>query len=59
MKKSQIATLVVFLLMIPLTLFLGTKLTGRGYYITGTLIILELMAPFLMAFAELKRLTAQ
>ena len=50
MKKSQIATLVVFLLMIPLTLFLGTKLTGRGYYITGTLIILELMAPFLMAF---------
>ena len=50
MKKSQIATLVVFLLLLPLTLFLGTKLTGRGYYITGTLIILELMAPFLMAF---------
>ena len=50
MKKSNIATLVVFLLLIPLTLFLGTKLTGRGYYITGTLIILELMLPFFMAF---------
>lgn len=50
MKKSNIATLIVFLLLIPLTLFLGTKLSGRGYYITGTLIILELMIPFFMAF---------
>ena len=50
MKKSNIATLAVFLLLIPLTLFLGTKLSGRGYYITGTLIIIELMIPFFMAF---------
>ena len=50
MKKSNIATLTVFLLLIPLTLFLGTKLTGRGYYVTGTLIIVELMIPFFMAF---------
>ena len=50
MKKSNIATLIVFLLLIPLTLFLGTKLSGRGYYITGTLIIVELMIPFIMAF---------
>ena len=50
MKKSNIATLIVLLLLIPLTLFLGTKLSGRGYYITGTLIILELMIPFFMAF---------
>lgn len=50
MKKSNIATLVVFLLLIPLTLFLGTKLSGRGYYITGTMIIIELMIPFFMAF---------
>ena len=50
MKKSNIATLVVFLLLIPMTLFLGTKLPGRGYYITGTLIIVELMIPFFMAF---------
>ena len=50
MKKSNIATLIVFLLLIPLTLLLGTKLSGRGYYITGTLIIIELIIPFFMAF---------
>lgn len=50
MKKSHIATLVTFFLLIPATLYLGTKLPGRTYYITGTLIILELMIPFFMAF---------
>ena len=50
MKKSNIATLAVFLLLIPLTLFLGAKLPGRSYYMTGTMIILELMIPFFMAF---------
>lgn len=50
MKKSSIATLLVFLLLIPATLFLGTKIPGRSYYITGTLIILELLVPFFMAF---------
>lgn len=50
MKKSHIATLLVFFLLIPATLFLGTKLSGRSFYITGTLIILELMLPFFMAF---------
>ena len=50
MKKSNIATLIVFLLLIPLTLFFGTKLSGHSYYITGTLIIVELMIPFFMAF---------
>lgn len=50
MKKSNIATLLVFFLLIPATLFLGTKLPGRSYYITGTLIIAELMLPLFMAF---------
>ena len=50
MKKSNIVTLLVFFLLIPLTLYLGTKMSGRSYYITGTLIILELMIPFFMAF---------
>ena len=50
MKKSNVATLIVFLLLIPATLYLGTKIPGRSYYITGTLIILELMIPFFMAF---------
>lgn len=54
MKKSNIATLIVFLLLIPLTLYLGTKLSGQNYYITGTLIIVQLMVPFFMAFEDRK-----
>ncbi len=50
MKKSNIVTLAVFLLLIPATLFLGAKLPGRSFYITGTLMVLELMIPFFMAF---------
>lgn len=50
MKKSNIAMLVVCLVLIPLTLYFGMKLPGRGYYITGTAIIAELMIPFFMAF---------
>ena len=50
MKKSHIATLIVFFLLIPLTLYAGTRLPGRGYYLTGTAIIIELMIPFFMAF---------
>ena len=54
MKKSNIAMLTVFLALIPLTLFLGEKLPGKGYYITGVLIIAELMLPFFMAFEKRK-----
>ena len=50
MKKSNIAMLIVSLVLIPLTLYFGVKLPGRGYYITGTAIIIELMIPFFMAF---------
>ncbi len=50
MKKSNIVTLLIFFLLIPATLFLGTKIPGRSYYITSTLMILELMIPFFMAF---------
>ena len=50
MKKSHIATLLIFLLAIPATLFLGSKLPGRWYYLTSTLIIIELLIPFFLAF---------
>ena len=50
MKKSTAAALLVFFLLIPATLFFGTKLPGRGYYITSTLIILEMLVPFFLAF---------
>ena len=54
MKKSNIAMLIVFLALIPLTLFLGDKLPGKGYYITGVLIIIELAVPFFMMFESRK-----
>ena len=50
MKKSHIATLLVFLLLIPATLFFGSKLPGRSFYITGTAIVIEMMIPFFMVF---------
>lgn len=50
MKRSTIVTLLVFVLLMPLTLYFGTKLPGRSYYITGTLMILEMLVPMFMSF---------
>ena len=50
MKKSHITTLIVFLVVIPLTLVLGGRLPGRAYYVTSTLVIVELLIPFFLAF---------
>lgn len=50
MKKSHIATLLIFLLVIPATLYFGLRLTGRAYYLTSTLVIIEIIIPFLLAF---------
>lgn len=50
MKKANIATLFVFFLILPITLYVGTLISGKGYYVTGTIIIIELMIPFFMAF---------
>lgn len=54
MKKSMIFSLGVIFLLIPATLFLGTKLTGRMYYLTSTLMIIETMLPFFIAFEHRK-----
>ena len=50
MKKSHIATLIVFLVLIPLTLIVGGRLSGRAFYVTSTLVIVELLIPFFLAF---------
>ena len=50
MKKSKIAIGAVFFGLIPLTLWLGTRMSGRSYYLTATLIIAELLLPFFLAF---------
>lgn len=54
MKKSNAATLIVFAVLIPLTLYLGKLIPGKGYYITGVLIIAELLVPFFLAFEKRK-----
>lgn len=54
MKRSQIAMLLVCLVALPLTLLLGAKLPGRGYYLTSTLVIVEILIPFLLAFENRK-----
>ena len=50
MKKSNIATLLIFLVAIPATLFQGSRMSGKWYYLTSTLIIIELLIPFFMTF---------
>ncbi len=57
-KKSQIASLIVFLLLIPLTLYFGSRFSGRAYYFTSTAIIIEIMIPFFLAF-ERRRVQAR
>lgn len=49
MKRCKIATLLC-LLLIPLTIWLGGKIPGRSYYLTSTLILVEIMFPFFLAF---------
>lgn len=52
MKKSTVLSLVVIVLLIPVTLLLGTRLPGRWYYLTSTLIIIEAMLPFFFLFEK-------
>ena len=50
MRKLTVVNIVLILILIPATLFLGTKLTGRWYYLTSTLMVVEIMIPFFLAF---------
>lgn len=50
MKKSHIATALTYFLVIPTTLILGSRMPGRWHYLTSTLIIVELLIPFFLAF---------
>ncbi len=54
MKKTTLLNLLLIFVLIPATLFLGTRLTGRWYYLTSTLIIIEIMIPFFLAFESRK-----
>ena len=50
MKRSTVFTILTLVILIPATLFIGTKLSGRWYYLTSTLMIVEAMLPFFFAF---------
>ena len=50
MKKINLITLLVFLLLMPATMYLGSLLPGRSYYITATALIAEMLVPFLLSF---------
>ena len=50
MKKATLFSALTLLVLIPATLFLGTQLRGRWYYLTSTLVILEAMLPFFLTF---------
>lgn len=50
MKRSTLVTLLVFCLLLPATLYFGSRLGGRSYYITSTLIIIEMLVPFFLSF---------
>ena len=54
MKRSKWVSLLAILVLIPVTLWLGTRLPGRWYYLTSTLIILETMLPFFLMFESRK-----
>ena len=50
MKRTNWITLLVFLILMPATLFLGSRLPGRSYYITATLLIAQMLVPFFLSF---------
>lgn len=50
MKKSTLFSIITIAVLIPGTLYLGTRLSGRWYYLTSTLVIIEAMLPFFFAF---------
>ena len=50
MKKSTLFSLLTILVLIPGTLYLGIHMTGKAYYLTSTLIIIEIMLPFFLRF---------
>lgn len=50
MRKSTWGSLLVIFVLIPLTLFLGSQIRGRWYYLTSTLMTMEVMIPFFLAF---------
>lgn len=54
MRRSSVFNIVMMVVLIPATLYLGTLLPGRWYYLTSTLMVIETMIPFFLAFETRK-----
>ena len=54
MRKSMIFSLITLFVLMPITLYAGSQLSGRWYYLTSTLIIIETMLPFFFSFEARK-----
>lgn len=52
LTRGTWAAIVMIVVAVPATLYLGTKLPGRQYYITSLLLILYAMIPFFLAFEK-------
>lgn len=50
MKKATVFSLLTIFVLAPLTLVLGSRIHGRWYYITCTLVVIEIMLPFFFRF---------
>lgn len=52
MKKADRLSVLTTLVLIPITLYFGTRIQGRWYYLVSTLVIFELMLPFFLTFEK-------
>lgn len=52
MKKADRLSVLTTLVLIPATLYFGTRIQGRWYYLVSTLVIFELMLPFFLTFEK-------
>lgn len=52
--KSVLCTILCLCIGIPATLLLGSRLPGRWYYLTATLMVIEAMIPFFFSFEARK-----
>ncbi len=50
MRKSTLLTLLCVFVLIPGALLLGRFMSGRGYYLTATLVVIFTLIPFFLAF---------
>jgi len=49
-RKATLCTALCLCVLIPVTLLLGSRLRGRWYYLTATLMVVEAMIPFFFTF---------